>query len=216
MIRVLIADDHKLFREGLKSLLDREEGIEVVGETGDGRTSVQRARDLSPDVIIMDIGMPDLNGIEATRRVLEVVPEVKVVALSMHTGSRMVTEMLRAGAVGYISKLGAFEEVIRAVYAVSKGERYLSPSVTGVIVDEIVKKESSKGDSVFTVLSPREREVLQMVAEGCHTKEIAATLSISTRTVEVHRRNVMDKLGLDTVADLTRYAIREGLVQLDD
>jgi DNA-binding NarL/FixJ family response regulator len=215
-VRILLADDHTLMREGLKGLLDKREGFEVVGEAGDGRQALELAGELEPDVVVMDIGMPDLNGIEAARRIVEKLPRVRIVALSMHQSERMVVEMLRAGASAYVLKMSAFDEVARAVEVVTRGERYLSPAVAGVVVDRAVVSASGDEATAFSRLTPREREVLQLLAEGKSSKEIAFDLEISARTVDVHRKNLMDKLDLDSVAELTRYAIREGLVTLDE
>ena len=213
-ISVLLADDHRLLREGLRSLLESESEISVVGEADTGRVAVSMARELRPDVVIMDVAMPDLNGIEATRQLVSDAPGTRVVALSMHSNKRMVVEMLRAGASAYVLKLSAFDEVARAVRAAATGERYLSPSLANVVVDELVSPDAPS--SAFSALTPREREVLQLLAEGKNTKEMAALLHISARTVDVHRKRVMDKLGMNSVAELTRYAMREGLVPLDD
>jgi len=214
--RILLADDHTLMREGLKGLLEQHEGFEVVGEAGDGRQAIELAGELEPDVVVMDIGMPDLNGIEAARRIVEKMPRTRIVALSMHQSERTVIEMLRAGASAYVLKMSAFDEVARAVEAVTRGERYLSPAVAGVVVGRAVASTPGDDDTAFSKLTAREREVLQLLAEGKSTKEIAFDLGISARTVDVHRKNLMDKLGLDSVAALTRYAIREGLVTLDE
>ena len=210
---VLLADDHTMLRQGLRSLLEHEAGLEVVGEASDGRTAVRMARELAPQVVIMDVAMPELNGIEATRQIVADLPGARVIALSMHSSKRMVVEMLRAGASGYVLKLSAFDELAQAVQTVAAGGRYLSPSVAGVVVDELVSPEAPS--SAFSALTPREREVLQLLAEGNNTKEIAAILQITARTVDVHRKRVMDKLGMNSVAELTRYAMREGLVPLD-
>lgn len=215
IIRVLLADDHALLRQGLRALLEQEADIKVIAEVAGGRTVVQRSRELRPDVVVMDIGMPELNGIEATRRIRRENPGIRIVGLSMHTSQRMVVEMLRAGADGYVAKLSAFEEVVRAVRAVARGERYLGPLATTAVVEQAVNTGEGGEPPVFTLLTAREREVLQMIAEGRNTKEIGTTLGISPRTVEVHRKNLMDKLNLHSVAELTRFALREGLVGPD-
>jgi len=214
-IRVLLADDHALLRQGLRALLEQESDIEVVAEVGDGRTVVRQSRELRPDVVVMDLGMPGLNGIEATRRIRQENTEVRIVGLSMHTSQRMVLEMLRAGADGYVAKLSAFEEVVRAVRAVIRGERYLGPLATSAVVERAVSSTGAEESPAFSLLTSREREVLQAIAEGRNTKEIGGTLGISPRTVEVHRKHVMEKLDLHNVAELTRFALREGLITLD-
>ncbi len=211
-IRIVIADDHQLMREGLRSLLEKQRGVEVVGEAADGRTAVQMVRELKPDIILMDIGMPQLNGIEATRKITAEPLKTKVIALSMHSSERLVVEMLRAGASGYVLKLSAFDEVAQAVKAVVANKRYLSPGVAGVVIDEIMRRDAPT-QSAFSTLTAREREVLQLVAEGKNTKEIAYLLGISARTVDVHRKNVMNKLELGSVAELVRYALKEGLIE---
>jgi DNA-binding NarL/FixJ family response regulator len=213
-ITILLADDHQVVRQGLKSLLDRYPDLKVVGEAADGRTAVRLAKELSPDVVVMDIGMPDLNGIEATRQLAAGQPVTKIVALSMHADRRFASEMLKAGAKAYLVKDGAFEELADAIRTVMADRVYLSPRVAGTVVDDLVHGESG-GGSAFARLSPREREVLQLMAEGRATKEIAMDLHVSVKTVETHRRQVMEKLNLFSVAELTKYAIREGLTALD-
>lgn len=209
-----MADDHTLMREGLTSLLEKDEGLRVVAEARDGREAVRLATELRPDVVIMDVGMPELNGIEATRKVLEESPDSRVIALSMHVERRLVMEALRAGASAYVLKLSAFDELRQAVQAVLQGNRYLSPAITDVVLDGVFGKDHAV-DTAFTTLSPREREVLQLLAEGSSSKQIAERLGISPRTVDVHRKNIMDKLQMHSVAELTRYAVREGLVSVD-
>jgi DNA-binding NarL/FixJ family response regulator len=215
-IRLLIADDHKLMRDGLRSLVEKEPDIEVVGETEDGATAVRLARQTNPHVVVMDVSMPDLNGIEATRKILAASPTVKVVALSGHADQHFVREMLAAGASAYILKHTAFDELMRAIRAVMKGKKYLSPEVTRGVMDAYVELSKPLSDkAAFVVLTDREREVLQMTAEGKSTKEVAAGLGISIKTVETHRRNIMEKLEIHSVAELTKYAIREGLTSVD-
>jgi DNA-binding NarL/FixJ family response regulator len=213
-ITVILADDHKIVRDGLRNLLQKYPEIEVIGEAEDGRSTVEMARELSPDVVIMDIAMPDMNGIEATRRIVEEKSGVKVVALSMHSDKRFVSEMLKAGASAYLLKHSAFEELMTAVMTVMEGRMYLSPAVTGVVVDHYIKQNSNTESSVFSVLSDREREVLQLLAEGKNTKEIASSLNLSSKTVDAHRMNIMLKLNMHSIAELTKYAIREGLTSL--
>ena len=214
-IRVLLADDHAMVREALRSLLHSQPGIEVVGEAKHGREAVQMAADLKPDVVVMDVSMPDLNGVEATRQIRAAVGKgPRVVALSAHSGPRLPAEMLRAGAAGYVMKDAAFEELTEALRSVMDDKVYLSPSVArGVAVTDATAGPDSD-TSPFTRLSPREREILQLVAEGKAMKEVAHHLNISVKTVETHRKNVMEKLGIDNVAGLTKYALREGLTSL--
>lgn len=213
--RVLLADDHRIIREGLRSLLQKQSDMEVVDEAQDGITAVRLTEKLHPDIVIMDIGMPDLNGIEAARQIVNRVKGVKVIALSMHSDKRFVLEMLKAGASGYLLKDCAFEELVDAIRAVNTGQIYLSNRVTGVVVDEFLHNRPGSGASAYNLLSPREREVLQLLAEGNTTKNIAAFLNVSTKTIETHRQQIMEKLNLHSVAELTKYAVKEGLTSLD-
>lgn len=214
-IRVLLADDHRIIREGLRSLLQKQPDMEVVEEAEDGITAVRLTEKLRPDIVIMDIGMPDLNGIEAARQIVTRVKGVKVIALSMHSDKRFVLEMLKAGASGYLLKDCAFEELINAIRTVRSGQIYLSNRVTGVVVDEFLHNRPTSEVSAYNLLSAREREVLQLLAEGNTTKSIAAALSVSTKTIETHRQQIMEKLNLHSVAELTKYAVKEGLTSLD-
>lgn len=213
-IKVLLADDHKIVRDGLRTLLEKHADIAVLGEAEDGREALHLTRKLSPDIVVMDIAMPELNGIEATRQILSDHPGVKIVALSMHSDKRFVSEMLKAGASAYLLKDCAFEELITAIRTVMKGKIYLSPGIAGVVLEDYIRKDSKKDSSVFSVLSDREREVLQLMAEGKTTKEVAAHLNVSIKTVETHRTNIMTKLDIHSIAELTKYAIREGLTSL--
>jgi two-component system response regulator NreC len=210
---ILIADDHRLLREGLRALLERD-GFQVVAEADNGRSAVRLAKQLQPDIVITDIAMPDLNGIEATRQVRAEAPRSKVLALSMHTESGFVLGILEAGASGYLLKDAAFEELSVAIKAVLKGQIYLSPAITGVVVGQSLGRVGSKARSQRAKLSKREQEVLQLIAEGKSTKEIAATLNVSVKTVETHRKQIMDNLDIHSVAGLTKYAVREGLTSL--
>jgi two-component system NarL family response regulator len=214
-IRILLADDHQMFRDGLRSILASEDDLEVVGEAGDGRTAVAMARTLVPDVVVMDIAMPDLYGVEATRQIKGDNPEIKVIALSMYPDRRYVTGMLEAGASGYVLKAAAFDELRRAVRVVSEGKHYLSPDITGVVIEAHVRPPSEADTAPDTTLGPREREIVQLLAEGHTSPEIAQRLHISPSTVATHRRNIMRKLGVHNTAELTKYAIREGLTSLD-
>jgi DNA-binding NarL/FixJ family response regulator len=213
-IRVLLADDHQLFRQGMRSMLANDAGIEVIGEAENGRSAVQLARQLVPDVVIMDISMPDLNGIDATRRIKERSPGIQVLAVSAHADRRFVTGVLAAGAAGYILKDSAFEELCRAIHTVAGKQVYLSPAVAGGVVEASLGLTPANGASGAAVLTSRQREVLQLLAEGLNAKRIAARLHVSVKTVETHRAQTMKKLGCPSVADLTKYAIREGITSL--
>jgi DNA-binding NarL/FixJ family response regulator len=212
-IRILLVDDHAMLRDGLRSVLTQEGDVEVVGEAADGRTAVELARTLAPDVVVMDVGMTDLNGIEAARRLRSESPKSRVIALSTHSDRRYVLGMLEAGAVGYIVKVSAYDELRQAVRAVASGQTYLSPQIADLVVGARVAR--SAAGTAKAPLAPREREVLQLIAEGHSSRDVARRLHISAQTVETHRRNIMQKLDLHSVADLTRYAIREGITPLD-
>jgi len=214
-IKVLLVDDHAIIREGLRSLLEKEPKMEVVADTNDGRKARDLVRELSPDVVIMDITMPELNGIEATRQITAESPRVKVIALSIHSKKRYVADMLSAGAAGYILKECLFNELVQAIRAVVAGGQYLSPRITDVVVSDYVKRLSAAPDSPVATLTSREREVLQLVAEGKPTKQIALELHVSTKTIEANRRQIMEKLNRHSIAELTKYAIREGLTTLE-
>lgn len=213
-VKILLADDHQLMRQGLRSMLEEQPNLNVIGEADDGRTAVRLAKELKPDLVVMDVTMPDLNGIDATRQIRAENPNVRVVALSMHAERQFVMQMLAAGASGYLPKDCPVDELLSAIDAVTRGDTFLSPKVTGVLVKECVGGVPEAGAFCGT-LSPREREVLQLVAEGKSSKEIAFMLGLSSKTVEGHRRQIMDKLKLYSVAELTRYAIREGVTSLD-
>jgi len=212
---VLLADDHEMVREGLRALLEKEDDLEVVGEAENGRRAVRLARDLAPDIVVMDVSMPDLNGMEATRQVSRRCPQTQVIALSVHADPRFVTEMLRAGADGYVLKDCAFEDLARGIRAVVAGETYLSPRVAGAVVEGHVRAPATEARPTGSVLTPREREVLQLLSEGHGTKQIARRLHVSTKTIDTHRQHIMDKLDVHNVADLTKYAVREGLTSLE-
>jgi two-component system response regulator NreC len=214
-IKILVADDHKIMRDGLRTLIEKENGMEVVGEAEDGRSAVKQAKKLLPDIVIMDITMPDLNGIDATRAIFEEASGVKVIALSMHSDRRFVSGMLEAGASAYLLKDSAFEELATAIRAVVANQIYLSPKIADIVVRRFVSKSASTERSAFTELTKREREVLQLLAEGVSTKEIAGRLNLSVKTVETHRANIMGKLDIHTVSELVKYAIREGLTSLE-
>ena len=211
-VRILVADDHQILREGLVTLLEKA-GMTVVGEAGDGRTALLLAKELKPDMVIIDIAMPELNGIEATRQIVEEVPGVKVIALSMMADKHFVRGMLQAGASGYLLKYCASQELVQAIRAVQSHQVYLSPGVTEMVVEDF--KAATGDTSAFSVLTPREREILQLYAEGKISREIADTLHLSLKTVEAYRRQIMEKMSFKSFADLIKYAIREGLTSLE-
>jgi len=215
-MRILLADDHKLMREGLRMLLEKSGRITIVGEAGDGISAVRMARDLKPDLVLMDVAMPDLNGLEATRRIRAESPGVKVVALSMHADKRFVRGMFTAGAAGYVLKGSAFEEVATAIRTVAAGRVYISPKITDLMVADYIKLLAMSSPGSESPLSTREREVLQMLAEGKSSRLIAERLHLSVTTIDTHRKHIMDKLELRSIADLTKYAVREGLTPLDE
>ncbi len=213
-VRIVLADDHQVLREGICSLLEKQGNIEVVAQAENGRKAVRLVRDLQPDIIIMDIAMPDLNGIEAARQIKAESPEVKIIALSMHSDRRFVAEMLKAGANGYLLKNSAFQQLTNSIRTVMEGRNYLSPEIGEIVLDDYIKKITANETSRVSPLTSREREVLQLIAEGNSTKEIASNLSVSIKTADTHRQQVMKKLNCRSVAELTKYAIREGITQL--
>lgn len=213
-IRVLLAEDHGLVRAGIRALLERIEGIEVVGEAGDGREALRLAQALHPDVVIMDLTMPELNGFEATARIAAASPRSRVLVLSMHGDEEYVAQALRFGAAGYLLKDASNAELGVAVRAVARGQRYLSPGVSQPVIEEYLS-QAADAPSPVERLSPRQREILQLIAEGHATKEIARKLEISVKTVETHRGQLMKRLGVRDVPTLVRFAIRAGLVPLE-
>jgi two-component system response regulator NreC len=216
-IRILIADDHKIVCDGLKALLEAQPEMEIVAQAANGREAVKLANKQKPDMVIMDVAMPDLNGLEAVRQILSAHPRTKVIALSMHADRRYVTGMLSAGATGYILKHCAFEELVRAIHIVLSDQVYLSPAIAGIVVNELAQSKASRSRESLSApsLTSREREVLQLIAEGHSARDIAQRLHLSVKTIETHRRQMMEKLGIHSVADLTKFAIREGLTSLE-
>ncbi len=210
-IKVLIADDHQIVRESLRALLEKEPGFTVVGEAGEGRTTLRLTRELVPDVIIMDVAMPDLNGIEATRQVVAEFPEIKVIALSMHNDRRFVLNMLKAGARGYLLKDCASQHLIKAIRLVFANKTYISHEIADLVVKDYLATTSPTEGSSAELLTPREREVLQFIVEGKTNSKIADSLQLSIKTVESHRHAIMVKLDIKSIAELTKFAIREGL-----
>lgn len=214
-IRILLADDHRVIREGLRSLIDNQPDMEVVAEAEDGREAVQLAIELVPDVVIMDIAMPKLNGVDATHQILKERPGVKVLALSMHINKQFVSYMLKAGASGYMLKSCAFDELVKAIEAIMSNHTYLTPGVSDFLVKDYVDNLPEKDSVICPQLSPREREVLQLIAEGRTTKQIARDLHVSAKTVATHREHIMSKTDLSNVAELVRYAAQIGLTSFD-
>ncbi len=213
-ITILIAQDHTILREDLRSLIEKQPDMEIICEAEDGRTAVQCVRELLPDVVIMDITMPNLNGVEATRQIINELPQIKVIAVSIHSNRRFVADMLGAGATGYVLKECLFDELVPAIQAVAAGERYLSSTITGIEVKDYMRHPATVADSPLSSLTSREREVLQLIAEGKSTERIALDLHVSTKTIEANRRQIMEKLDVHSIAELTRYAVREGLTPL--
>ena len=215
-IKVLLAEDHTIVRKGLCALLEGEAGLEVIGEAEDGIEAVQKVERLHPDVVVMDISMPALNGLEATRQIKERFPEVKVLILTMHANEEYVFQILRAGASGYVVKQAAVTELISAIQAVSQGHSYLSPAISKKVIEEYIRKAEAMVENSYDRLTDREREVLQLIAEGHSNREIAALLHLNVKTVENHRASLMDKLHIHSTAELTRYAIHKGVISLED
>ena len=214
-MRIVLVDDHEIVRQGVATMLRAEEDFDVIGEAKDGRAAVQMVKDLAPDVVVMDIAMPELNGIEATRQIVAGTPPAEVVVLSMHCDKRFVVGVLSAGASGYVQKGCSFDELARAIRAAAQGHTYLSPPVADVLARDYVGRLREENGNSSPVLTPREREIVQLLAEGKAAKQIATVLGISIKTVSTHRRRAMTKLGADGTADLIKYAIREGLTSLD-
>jgi two-component system response regulator NreC len=215
-IRVLLAEDHTIVRKGLRSLLEGKDEIDVVGEARDGREALRKTEQLHPDVVLIDIAMPGLNGIEATRQIKRRFPEISVLVLTMHDHPEYVRQMLHAGASGYVVKQAAPTDLLAAIEAVHRGESYLSPSISKTVIQEYIHRSgTANGTDSYDELTPRQREVLQLIAEEHTTREIAVMLGISVKTVETHRANLMSKLDIHSTAGLTQYAIRKGVIQVD-
>ena len=212
VIKILLVEDHTIVREGLRTVLGKEKDLEVIGEASDGLEAVELAQKLVPHIVLMDVSLPNLNGVEATRRICKASSAVKVIALSMHSDERFVVEMLRSGASGYLLKDCASVELAQAIRVVADGQVYISPAVAGTIVEKLTRQRPTS--SAFEKLTSREREVVQLVAEGKSTKEVAHHLKLSIKTIETHRRRIMQKLKIDNVAELTKFALRHGLTSL--
>lgn len=215
MHKILLVDDHRIVRDGLRVCLEGVPEFEVIGEATDGWEAVERARELQPEIIIMDVGLPGLNGIDTTREILaHAHPAAKIICLSMHSDREFILEALRAGAVGYLLKASAFQELVQCLQSVVDGRTYLSPAVAQIVVDACVRSPVSSSTDSPISFTPRERQVLQMLAEGQSAKEIGKTLNISHKTVHTFRSQIMSKIGVDNLAELTKYAIRHGVVTL--
>lgn len=216
--RILIVDDHPFFREGLKSLLAQHAAFEVVGEAGEGDEALKKAEDLKPDLVIMDISLPDMNGIEVTRNIRESLPDTKVVMVSMHHKIDYITKAFEAGATGYFTKETATEKLVECIKTVVKGDYYVDSSLSHEVVKSLLKsseQELERADAEYGALTPREQEILRLIAEGLSTKEIANNLFISPKTVENHRTNIMSKLDLHSTMELVRYAAKYGIIDID-
>ena len=213
-IKIILADDHNIVREAIGVLLDSESDMKVVGESADGRTTLELAQKMNPDVVITDIAMPGLNGIGTTRKIIAKMPGVKVIALSAYSDRKFVFHMFKAGASGYLLKDCVFDELTCAIRAVVRNEIYISPRIANIVVKDFIHQSFKNDSLVFYALTDREREVLQLLAEGKATKQVAFLLKISPKTIETHRLNIMEKLNIHSVPELTKYAIREGLTFL--
>jgi len=213
--RILLVDDHAITREGLRSLIEKQSDMEVIGEAEDGRKALDLVRQLLPDIVITDITMPNLNGVDATRQIVRQFPKVKVIALSIHSNRAFVADMLKAGASGYVLKECTFDEFVEAIQTVVDGGAYLSPKVAGVVVSDYVQRLSRTVELPLEALTEREREVLQLIGEGKNTKQIALQLHVSTKTVEANRHRIMEKLDAHSIAELVRIAILGGLASLE-
>ena len=213
-LRILIVDDHVLIREAFRDALNNVEGFEVVGEAGDGRDAVEMVRRFEPDIVLMDISLPGLNGVEATRKIVLESGHSKVLVLSMHTDRVLVLEILKAGASGFIEKQSSFEEVVKGINSVARGQTYISPRVAGLVVDGFLGRTAVQESDAYTILTPREREVLQLLAEGNSTRQVAEIMQVSLSTVETFRRQLKKKLNIKSFAGLVKFAIREGLTGL--
>ncbi len=214
-LKIMLVDNHRVMREGLRILIDSEKDMKVIAEADNGREALSISTKHRPDIILMDVMMPDMNGIEAARRIHSQFETVRVLALSMYDDRHYVAEMLRAGASGYLLKDCAFMELSRAIRTVAEGKFYLSPSISGMVIDEYIKMlENGGGEETISTLTSREREILQLIAEGKSTRDIATSINVSVKTVETHRYHIMQKINVTSIAELTKFAIREGLTSV--
>jgi DNA-binding NarL/FixJ family response regulator len=212
-LRILAVDDHAVVRRGVRSLLESHEGWEVCGEATTGRDAIEQNRRLRPDVVVMDLSLPELNGLDATRQILKDTPGIEVLVLTMHHSEELARDVLKAGARGYVMKSDADESLIAAVDSLRQHTPFLTSTVTGFVLDDYVRRRDGADEGAHLAVTAREREIIQLVAEGKSSKEAASTLGISMKTIEAHRANIMRKLGLRSVSDLVRYAIRNKIVQ---
>ena len=217
-IKILLVDDHEIVRRGLRAIIDEHRNMEMVGEAENGRIAVALARKLRPNIVIMDVSMPDMNGFESARQIREISDNIKIIALSMYHNKRFITDMLKIGVSGYISKAMVHDDLIRAINAAIVGDVFLSPNITALLANDYISNaaaDTAAADSNTPILTPRQREVLQLITEGKSTKEIALHLHLSVKTIESNRRQVMQKLNIHDIANLTKYAIKEGLTSLE-
>ena len=214
-MKILIADDHAIVRQGLKNLIETQSNMEVVGQAENGAQVLRLAEELAPDVIIMDIAMPNMNGIDATGFILKKNPDAKIIALSMHSNRQFVVEMLKAGALGYVLKSYLFEELLKAIHTVTAGQHYLSPKITNVLVEDYLEHEPTDQNVTLHNLTKKQRDIIRFIANGLTTKQIALRMNKSPKTVDANKRRIMDIIGIDSIAELTKYAIRQGLTDLE-
>ncbi|WP_372753479.1 response regulator [Mariniflexile sp.] len=210
-IKILLVDDHQILRDGIRNVIEKNASMEVIGEAKDGREAIKLCKQLKPNVVIMDIAMEGLNGVESTSRIVQENPETKVIALSMHSNKRFVLGMFKAGAYGYLLKDCDSEELIKAIKTVSINQKYIAQNISGIILTELI----STNNEEEVTLTSREKEILQLIAEGKSSKDIGEILFLSPKTVDAHRKNIMDKLELHSLPELTKYALRTGLISLD-
>lgn len=213
-IKILLVDDHHIMRQGLRVILESQSNLEVIAEAGNGREAIQKVQETKPDMMIIDISMPEMNGMEATKQIHEIAEDIKVIVLSVHSDKQFVAVMLKAGASGYLLKDCVKDELISAIDIVNRGQKYLSPQITGSVLEDYKRFLNYETQDVFTALTKREREVLQLLAEGRNTKQIASDLFISVKTVETHRQKMMNKLEIYNIPDLVKYAIQQGVIDI--
>lgn len=211
-IKIVLADDHKILRDGLRNVIEKNSNLKVIAEAQDGREAVKLCEELKPDVVVMDVSMPGLNGVEATQQIIHENPAIKIIGLSMHSNKRFITGMFKAGAYGYLLKDSDSDELITAIKTVARNQKYVSQKISGIILNEFMASLPEEDSE----LSSREKEILQLIAEGKSSKDIGVILFLSSKTVDAHRKNIMDKLELRTIPELTKYAIKSGLTSLDD